>query len=412
MSPHLKLCQIAIPKFFVRLMPDLLTCSAMKPINNLFKTPQGDFKLVRFPQHKKETLRAWDAADEYLLQYLEAEGKTSTNNAPRILIVNDSFGALAMALQTFKPDVQLDSCLAEQGLINNFQLNNIDLVNITLLNSMMPLNGYYDLVIIKLPKSHAYLEDILYKIQPHINPQSKIIAAAMAKNIHSSTLKLFEKIIGKTTTSLAKKKARLIFSSFTNNKVTNSPYPKQFELEVEDNTFLITNYANVFSREKLDIGTRFLLENMPQPKPYKAIVDLGCGNGLLGLVAAQQNPEARVIFTDESYMAVASAKINVENAFGTSRTAEFLVKDCLAGVEKQSVDLILCNPPFHQNHVVGDHIAWQMFNEAYAALEPGGEFWIVGNHHLAYHSKLKKIFGDYNVVASNKKFAVMLSRKA
>ncbi len=365
---------------------------------------------MRYPQHKKETLRAWDAADEYLLQHINQLDKPLTHQS-RILIVNDSFGALAIALHTFKPDVQLDSYLAEQGLVNNFSLNKVDINSITLLNSMGSLNGIYDCVIIKVPKSHAYLEDILYKIQPHINPQSKIIAAAMSKNIHSSTLKLFEKIIGETSTSLAMKKARLIFSSFTNNKITDSPYPKNFELEIEDSILSITNHANVFSREKLDIGTRFLLENMPHPKSANTIIDLGCGNGILGLVAAQQNPDAQIIFTDESYMAIASAKANFEAAFGASRPAEFLVTDCLADVEKQSADLILCNPPFHQNHVVGDHIAWQMFNEAYAILKPGGEFWIVGNHHLAYHGKLKKIFGAYKVVASNKKFAVMVGRK-
>ncbi len=380
------------------------------------KTPQGNFNLTRYPQHKKETLRAWDAADEYLLQYIDEQNKSLGNELlhsnSRILIINDSFGALAIALNTFKPDVQLDSYLAAQGLINNVNLNTVDINNITLLNSMEPLNGIYDLIIIKIPKSHAYLEDILCKIQSHINPQSKIIAAAMAKNIHSSTLKLFEKIIGKTTTSLARKKARLIFCSFTQAKITESPYPKQFELEVEDRTLAIVNHANVFSREKLDIGSRFLLENLPRPRPYKNIIDLGCGNGILGLVAALQNPDAHLVFTDESYMAVASAKANFEDAFTESRTADFLVTDCLTGIKKQSADLILCNPPFHQNHVVGDHIAWQMFNDAHSVLEPEGEFWIVGNHHLAYHSKLKKIFGGYQVVASNKKFAVMFSRKA
>ncbi len=377
---------------------------------NPFKVPQGNFSLARYPQTKKETLQAWDAADEYLLQHLDKPDNTPDHSS-RILIINDSFGALATALHTFKPTVQVDSYLAEQGLVNNFHINKVDINAVTLHNSMLPLEGHYDLVLVKVPKSHAYLEDILYKIQPHINTQSKIIAAAMAKNIHSSTLKLFEKIIGKTTTSLAKKKARLIFSSFTNNKITNSPYPKQYELEVEDNTLTITNHANIFSREKLDIGSRFFLENMPQPRPYKTIVDLGCGNGLLGLIAAQQNPDAHIIFTDESYMAVASAKTNFKNAFGSSRAATFLVTDGMTGVEEQSVDLILCNPPFHQNHVVGDHLAWQMFNEAWAALEPDGEFWIVGNHHLAYHAKLKKIFAGYTVAASNKKFAVMFSRK-
>lgn len=50
--------------------------------------------------------------------------------------------------------------------------------------------------------------------------------------------------------------------------------------------------------------------------------------------------------------------------------------------------------------------------EAHAVLKQGVEFWIVGNHHLAYHAKLKTLFGGYKVVASNKKFAVMFSRKS
>ncbi len=378
---------------------------------NRLKSAYGNFQLQRYPQDKKQTLRAWDAADEYLLQYLH-ELEYPLNERSRILIINDGFGALSIALHPFKPDIQLDSCLAEQGLIKNAQLNNIDIDQCHRLNSTQSLTGIYDYVLIKVPKSHAWLEDILYKLQPHISPQTAIIAAAMAKNIHSSTLKLFEKIIGQTHTSRATKKARLIFSSFTQNTVKPSPYPKQFELEINNKTFAISNNANVFSREKLDIGTRFLLENMPPPKPYKNIIDLGCGNGILGLVAAQQNPQATLIFTDESYMAVDSAKTNFENAFGSTRAAQFLVTDCLENIEKQSADLVLCNPPFHQNHVVGDHIAWQMFRQAFAVLKPEGELWIVGNHHLAYHSKMKKIFGGYKVVSSNKKFSVMFSRKA
>jgi len=375
------------------------------------KIPQGTFTLSRYPQKKNETLRAWDAADEYVLQHLHSSDAPIKDDS-HVLIVNDGFGALTLALHNFKPNVQTDSYLAEQGIINNAKLNHLDISSITLLNSMQPLEGTYDYVIIKVPKSLAYLEDTLCKLLPHITPQTKILAAAMSKNIHSSTLKIFEKVIGETTTSLAKKKARLIFSSYTNKEQVESPFPKQFELDVGNSPLSISNHANVFSREKLDIGTRFLLENMPRPKPYKNIVDLGCGNGLLGLVAAQQNPDAKIIFTDESYMAIASAKENFEQAFDSTRKAEFLVHDCLAGIEKQSADLILCNPPFHQNTVVSDHISWQMFNEAYAALEDDGEFWIVGNHHLAYHAKLKKIFGDYKVAASNKKFAVMLSRKS
>ena len=375
---------------------------------NQINTVLGTFNLSRYPQRKNDTLRAWDAADEYLLNNIS---DSLTDNA-RILIVNDSFGALTVSLNTYKPTVQTDSFLAYQGILNNLAQNNIDAESNTLLTSMQKLDGIYDFILIKLPKSNAYLENILINIKEHIRSDTKIIAAAMAKNIHTSTLKLFENIIGTTTTSLAKKKARLVFSVADNSASITSPYPQSFDLEVGDKIFSISNNANVFSRDKLDIGTRFFLENMPDCSKYSTIVDLGCGNGILGLVAAYQNTTAKIIFTDESYMAVASAKQNFTDAFGKERSAEFIATDCLQGIDKNSVDLILCNPPFHQNHVVGDHIAWQMFNEAYTVLKTGGEFWIVGNHHLAYHAKLKKIFGGYTVVASNKKFAVMFSRKS
>jgi len=375
---------------------------------NPLTTPQGSFTLNRYPLRNKETLRGWDAADEYLLNYLHENVK---DNNPRILIINDSFGALSCALHSYTPTIQTDSFLAFSGIKQNLKLNNLNEDTVTLLNSNEALEGIFDIVIIKAPKSHAYLEDILCKLKPHINNDTQVISAAMAKNIHSSTLTLYEKILGKTTTSLAKKKARLIFTKLTNNEVNLSPYPINYELELGDNIFSITNEANVFSRDKLDIGTRFFLEHLPVFTKFKTIVDLGCGNGLLGVIAAQANPDASLILTDESYMAIASARQNFESAFGTERSACFLTTDCLQGVDKNSADLVLCNPPFHQNHTVGDHIAWQMFKEAYAVLKQGGEFWIVGNHHMAYHSKLKKIFGGYTVVASNKKFAVMFSRK-
>lgn len=118
---------------------------------NTISTPQGDFTLTRFPVRKTEALRAWDAADEYLLTHLDGEISSDT----RILIVNDNFGALAVALSAFNPTVQTDSYLSHQGILENLATNNIDSSNITLLNSMDPLDGVYDLVIIKLPKSNA-----------------------------------------------------------------------------------------------------------------------------------------------------------------------------------------------------------------------------------------------------------------
>ena len=87
------------------------------------------------------------------------------------------------------------------------------------------------------------------------------------------------------------------------------------------------------------------------------------------------------------------------------------MNDSLTGIENESVDLILNNPPFHQNNAVGDAVAWQMFTQSRDALKQDGELWVIGNRHLGYHVKLKKIFSNCETIASNKKFVILKSMK-
>jgi 23S rRNA (guanine1835-N2)-methyltransferase len=388
----------------------------MAELETSITTPFGDYQLHRYPIIKKETLRAWDSADEYILQYLD-ENKLLQEKTS-LLIINDSFGGLSVPLSKFHPVVVTDSYLSTQAIKTNVDKNMVDQSAIMIIDSLftpeLVTEKLVDVVLIKLPKSLAMLEDQLHRIRPMLAKSTVIIAAGMTKNIHMSTMGLFEKIIGPTKTSLAQKKSRLIFSQFDNDlSVTDNPYPDSYELPYQlDNIAInVSNHAAVFSQEKLDIGARFFVENLPVDDRYKTIVDLGCGNGVLGLMAALKNPQSRIIFTDESYMAVESSINNFVSIFGETRDAEFLQTDCLQGVEDESVSLILCNPPFHQNNAISDNVAWQMFSESKTALENKGELWVIGNRHLAYHAKLKQIFGDCEVVASNNKFTLMKATK-
>ena len=85
--------------------------------------------------------------------------------------------------------------------------------------------------------------------------------------------------------------------------------------------------------------------------------------------------------------------------------------DCLHGVEENSVDLILNNPPFHQQQVVGDETAWQMFQQARKVLKKSGQLWVVGNRHLGYHTKIKRTFGNCELIAGNQKFVLLRAWK-
>ena len=392
-------------------------------MNNLeqFQTPSASFTLNRIPDVANDTLRAWDAADELLVNTVfnyYADCLDPSKKQP-LLIINDNFGALTTAFNEYALDNWSDSLISHLSAEENLKQNNIEKTDsIHLIPSTDELSENYKLVIIKIPKTLSLLEDQLHKLKSHIDKDTKIIAAAMTKNIHNSTIALFEKFVGTTTTSKATKKARLIFSENNNETVNDSPYP--ITISEEKMHLNLINHANVFSKDKLDVGTRFLIQNMDQCPNAEHAIDIGCGNGALGIMLKRYQPTVKISFTDESFNAVASAKESYENAYPESASdASFHVSNILeqfteqgSGKDKKGkAQLVLCNPPFHQVHSIGDHLAWEMFKHSREALDTGGEMWIVGNRHLGYHIKLKKVFGNCRTIATNPKFVILAATK-
>lgn len=376
----------------------------MRSMETQLATPQGEFVLKRLPERRRELLRAWDAADEYLLNRLAETGQPAPGS--RVLIINDAFGALAVALHASRPQALSDSWLSQAATRLNLSLNHLPADAVQLSSSVEPLQGPFDLVLVKVPKTLALLEDELIRLRPQLAADARVILGGMVKAMPKTLWGLVERILGPTTTALAWKKAKLIFASPDPAlPIPASPYPTCYPLE--GTRYRLCNHANVFSRDGLDIGTRFFLQHLPPQTGARDIIDLGCGNGVVGLLAAEQQPEACVHFVDESFMAVASAEDNFRRAFGDGRAATFTVGDGLAGFAPGSADLILCNPPFHQQHAVGDQIATAMFRQSRKVLKRGGELWVVGNRHLGYHQALKQIFGNASLVASNPKFVIL-----
>jgi 23S rRNA (guanine1835-N2)-methyltransferase len=99
--------------------------------------------------------------------------------------------------------------------------------------------------------------------------------------------------------------------------------------------------------------------------------------------------------------------LNFQQLDATLQRAKLHLGDGLAEFDKNAGDLILCNPPFHQSHAIGDTVALSMFRHSARVLRDGGELWVVGNRHLDYHLKLRRWFSSVEVVASNKKFVVI-----
>ncbi len=368
--------------------------------------------LARYPDTGPANLRAWDAADQFLLRQLTEDGLPLAGRP--VLVVNDAFGALtvALALAGARVVTWSDSRLSELALDQNLAAAGLEP------GAVIRVPGHQDptdqfpeqpahLVLLKIPKNLAWWRDSLLRLRPVLAPDTVILSGGMIKHIPRRAYTQLQESLGPTRTGLGWKKARLAHSSFDRSLVL-PPGEEEARVKVPDFNLVLHNRANVFSRQKLDLGARLLLAHLPQVGGGARVADLGCGNGVLALACKRQYPEAEILGIDESYQAVASARDNARD--------NGLAVDCQVGIDLSlvapgSLDLVLCNPPFHQDRVVGDAAARAMFATAHRALRPGGELRLVGNAHLGYHARLKELFGGCALVAEDRKFVVLSARR-
>ena len=363
------------------------------------KSPIRDFQLARFPTNHDASLRAWDAADELVLSWLEEHSPEQ----PPALILNDSFGAIALGSGGLIS--VSDSKLSAMATELNARKNDVNCPQ--LLDALTPLPNTEGPIIIKIPKSMELLAYQLRKLRAQLAEGQVIVGAAMVKHLPKRALELFEQIIGPTTTSLAKKKARLLFSHLDSSLSVSSLPQCAFSYQERE----YQSHANVFSSKSIDIGTRFLLQHLPHLPERGQIADLGCGNGIIGIECALRAPESDIHFFDESSMAIDSARNNWDHLVGSSRVAKFNWVDTFGSTPANHFDLVINNPPFHQGQVIGDFLAWNMFTASLRCLKVHGQLVIVGNRHLNYHGKLKKLFGNCETIASNSKFVILRAIK-
>lgn len=297
----------------------------------------ASFDLRRYPQRPREQLQAWNNADRLLLEY----AREHSAPALRILAVNDEFGALAIALAG--STVWTDSQLAIEAIQRNAQ--RLDRAPVSIIPAGEMPQADFELVLLRIPKQLSLLRYQLDTLQRQLAAGTRIVCAGMDKHLPRDIAASIETIVGPTERHRGQYKARLFTAQTGRNTPPVQTSPAQFECDQLGAS--IETFPNVFSGDHLDPGSSLLLQQFPQLPPAHNIVDLGCGSGVLGLVAMSLLPAARLFFLDESDLAVASARHNVSRLFPDRLgDTSFLRTDGFRGYRGPAPDLVLCNPPF------------------------------------------------------------------
>ena len=166
--------------------------------------------------------------------------------------------------------------------------------------------------------------------------------------------------------------------------------------------------AGVFSRQQVDRGTRLLVKHL-DVRATDHVLDLGCGYGVVGIVAALLAPEGRVTLVDINRRAVALAQQNL--ALNAIENAEVLHGDGFAPVHGRSFDLIALNPPMR----AGLAAVHRLVAQARDHLAHGGRFFLVGRTKqgvVRLSQKMSEVFGDVCEVAKGGGFRLYRAYRA
>ncbi|WP_194762941.1 class I SAM-dependent methyltransferase [Microbacterium sp. UFMG61] len=385
-------------------------------------------RLRRWPDVEADNLQAHDATDLLLVERALALGVEGRE----IAVIGDEYGAITLSLT----DAGLDGIRVHQDLATGRRAlaRNADELGLLGFSTHELDESLLDgarLVLLQLPKALAELEEIADAVARWAAPDVVLVAGGRVKHMTIAQNDVLGRSFAQVHAQRAERKSRLIVASEPRAVPVTSPFP----VTAEHGGLTLVAHGGAFAGAKLDIGTRVLLGALRQAQgpsfrhapdtdtdtdtdsvaePVEAsrvpliAVDLGCGTGALAASYALAHPEFRVIATDRSAAAVASARATMA-ANGVADRVTVMHDDAGSELADASADVVLLNPPFHLGSSVHTGAATRLFEAAARILRPGGELFTVFNSSLGYRAELTRLIGPTAQLERTPKFTVTRS---
>ncbi len=172
---------------------------------------------------------------------------------------------------------------------------------------------------------------------------------------------------------------------------------EKYKTRIFDKEFCFNTDNGVFSKSKLDFGTRCLLENLPLEEIKGEILEVGCGYGVIPIILTRTVDKIESFdAVDVNKRALHLAEMNKKENFAPK--VNFFLSNCYQNINKK-YDVIVSNPPIR----AGKNIVYEIVMNARNYLKEDGKLFIVINKDQGAKSLYKDLEKVYKCELINKK---------
>lgn len=332
----------------------------------------------------------------------------------RALLFGCGHGALGAALARSAREVVLmdTSALATAMAERTLRANGATNARVHASISVLPEHaGSFDLAAIELPADRGLARRWLVEANQALKPGGALYLAGANDHGARSAIADAAALFGGAEALAYKQGSRVAQA----RKSADAPAPawasedgiapgtwREFAVQARGHSFRLRSLPGVFASGRLDDGTRLLLDALDIPAGAR-VLDVGCGCGIIGLVAARLGA-ASVEMVDANLLAVASAAENIA-LNGVAAARAFAGDGVPAGAERR-YDVVATNPPFHVGKSTDYDVTQAFIDGARRALAPGGRLYLVANRFLKYEPWLRAAFERVACVAETRGYRV------
>ncbi len=176
---------------------------------------------------------------------------------------------------------------------------------------------------------------------------------------------------------------------------------KKINVELLGKNFTFLTDNGVFSKEKIDFGSKLLLESLPLEEIGENVLDVGCGYGVMGIVV-NKVLNIPVDMVDINHRAIHLTNRNIkENKCKNANAFESFAYENIT--DKYST--IITNPPIR----AGKKVVYEIVMKAKDYLKENGNLFLVIRKEQGAKSLIIDLEKLYNVevIAKKKRFFII-----